>query len=83
MLRRRGLRVNQLAETPQTPDLCGFNMLEREEGSSGGKSIEKTGSFEYRGKTQEGNVWENIVWEFLRCCAAASLFEFYSHCIIV
>lgn len=34
-------------------------------------------------KTQEGNVLENIVWEFLRCCAATSLFDFYSHCIIV
>lgn len=29
MLRRMELRVNQLTETPQTPDLCGFNVLQR------------------------------------------------------
>lgn len=82
-LPRRGLRDNQLTENPQSPYLCGFNMLQREDRPVGGKSIENTGLFEHRGKTQEGNVSENIVWEFLRCCAAASLFDFYSHCIIV
>lgn len=40
-LPRRGLRVNQLTETPQSPYLCGFNMLKREDRPVGGKSIEE------------------------------------------
>ncbi len=46
----------------------------------GGKGVENTGVFEFKHIKHKK---EMIAWEFLRCCAAASLFDFYSHCIIV
>lgn len=36
-----------------------------------------------QGKSKKEMFEKNIVWEFLRCCAAALLFDFYSHCTIV